>query len=88
MIIFKVSFLYCNAVFLRNDSGSPGFPPTTVWETMGQIAVRHLVHTAVLVAPIVAPSGTADPFSVDEVVAAWTPAPLYVCDAMLRETGL
>ena len=70
MIICTVSFLYFNAVFLRNDSGSPGFAPDTISETLGQIAVRHLVQTAVLVAPIVASSGAADLFPVVEGVAA------------------
>jgi hypothetical protein len=69
-MLFIVSFLCCNAVFLRNDSGSPGFAPDTIWETLGQIAVRHLVQTVVLVAPIVASSGTTDPFPVGEGVAA------------------
>jgi len=70
MITFIVTILYCNAVFLRNDSGSPGFALDTIWETLGQITVRHLVQTAVLVAPIVASSGAADSFPVGEGVAA------------------
>ena len=44
--------------------------PDTIWETLGQIAARHLFQTAGLVALIVASSGTTDTFPVGKAVAA------------------
>jgi len=77
MIIFKVFFLYFNAVFLRHDIGSPRFAPDTIWETLGQIAVRHLwSHPSSLPVVLRTPSP-------------WVKvSPIGVCDAMLREIGL